>query len=102
MYRASDRVANEQWLAELEEAAASLDLAEATSARGADLFLSSVPEDDRSKRPVLAASLYVATLAEGERRSQQAVADAVGVSRLSVQQRWKELLEDAGLEPPGW
>ena len=31
-----------------------------------------------------------------------AVADAVGVARLTVQQRWKELLREAGLEPPTW
>jgi hypothetical protein len=30
------------------------------------------------------------------------VAEAVGVSRLSVQQRWKDLLEEAGLEAPDW
>ena len=102
MYRASDEVANAEWLAALEGAADRLDLPSETRTRAADLFLSTVPEGERSKRPALAAALYVATLATGEGRSQGDVADAVGVSRLSVQQRWKELMAEAGLEPPSW
>ncbi|MFB6184285.1 MAG: transcription initiation factor IIB family protein [Haloarculaceae archaeon] len=102
MYSARDQVANEQWLAELGEAAEQLGVDARVRSRATDLFLSHVPEDERSKRAVLAASLYVATLAEGDRRSQTAVADAVGVSRLTIQQRWKELLESTGLEPPTW
>jgi transcription initiation factor TFIIIB Brf1 subunit/transcription initiation factor TFIIB len=57
---------------------------------------------DRSKRATVAASLYAGALIAGNRRSQSAVADAVGVSRLTVQNRWKDLLEAAGLEPPKW
>jgi DNA-binding Lrp family transcriptional regulator len=38
----------------------------------------------------------------GEERSQSAVAEAVGVSRLSVQTRWKDLLADAGFDTPTW
>ncbi|RNJ26154.1 cyclin [Halosegnis longus] len=102
MYRASDEVDNEAWLADLERACDRLDLPSETRSRAADLFLSTVPDGDRSKQPALAAALYVATLATGERRSQGEVADAVGVSRLSVQQRWKSLMESAGLEPPSW
>ncbi|MFC7175543.1 transcription initiation factor IIB family protein [Halosegnis marinus] len=102
MYRASDEVANEEWLAALDSAAERLDLPSGTRSRAADLFLSTVPEGERSKRPALAAAVYVATLATGEGRSQGEVADAVGVSRLSVQQRWKGLMEEAGLEPPSW
>ncbi|WP_435194768.1 transcription initiation factor IIB family protein [Natronomonas sp. EA1] len=102
MYRASDEVANEAWLAALDEAADRLDLPAPVRSRAADLFLSTVPEGDRSKKPALAAALYVATLTEGDRRSQGDVADAVGVSRLSVQQRWKDLMREAGLEPPSW
>ncbi|MFT4921878.1 MAG: DNA-binding Lrp family transcriptional regulator, partial [Haloarculaceae archaeon] len=41
-------------------------------------------------------------LAAGQQRSQSEVADAVGVSRLSVQKRWKEALDAAGLDPPDW
>jgi transcription initiation factor TFIIIB Brf1 subunit/transcription initiation factor TFIIB len=102
VYRASDRVENEEWLADLEEAADRLELGTEARSRAADLFLSTVPEHDRSKRVQLAASLYVGSLAAGESRSQGAVADAVGVSRLSVQNSWKDLLGEAGLEPPTW
>lgn len=102
MYRASDEVANAEWLAALEQAADQLALPSETRSRAADLFLSTVPEGERSKRPALAAALYVATLVTGERRSQGDVADAVGVSRLSVQQRWKDLMVEAGLQPPSW
>jgi len=102
VYRASDQVANEEWLAALDEAADRLDLGAEVRSRAADLFLSTVPDEERSKRAVLAAALYVGTLVAGERRSQGEVADAVGVSRLSVQQRWKDLLAETGLEPPDW
>lgn len=102
VYRASDEVDNEEWLGVIDRAAERLDLGVEARSRAADLFLSSVPEEDRSKKAVLAAALYVATLAVGERRSQGDVADAVGVSRLAVQQRWKELMQEAGLEPPSW
>lgn len=102
MYRARDQVANERWLAELEHTAETLDLGTAARERATDLFLSTVPAEDRSKRAVLAASLYAGALIAGDRRSQGAVAEAVGVSRLTVQKRWKPLLEEAGLEPPTW
>ncbi|PSP58211.1 cyclin [Halobacteriales archaeon QH_7_66_36] len=102
MYRASDEVANEEWLAALDDAAERLDLPSETRSRAADLFLSTVPDGERSKRPALAAAVYVATLATGEARSQSDVADALDVSRLSVQQRWKELMTEAGLKPPSW
>lgn len=102
MYRASDEVEHEEWLADLRAAAEDLDLAPAARSRAANLFLSTVPEADRSKRATLAASLYVGALVEGDRRSQTDVADAAGVSRLAVQQRWKELLEATGLDAPDW
>jgi len=102
VYRASDEVANEEWLADLNEAADRLDLDESARSRAADLFLSTVPDTERSKRAALAASLYVGALIAGDRRSQTKVADAVGVSRLAVQQRWKDLLEEAGLDAPDW
>ncbi|MFB6117780.1 transcription initiation factor IIB family protein [Halosegnis sp.] len=102
MYRASDEVENEEWLATLEGGADRLNLPSETRTRAADLFLSTVPEADRSKQPALAAAVYVASLATGEARSQQDVADAFDVSRLSVQGRWKALMREAGLEPPSW
>ena len=102
MYSARDQVENERWLADLDAAGDRLDLGSAARSRAVDLFLSTVPEDERSKPASLAAALYVGALIDGDRRSQGDVADAVGVSRLSVQQNWKDLIEEAGLRKPGW
>jgi transcription initiation factor TFIIIB Brf1 subunit/transcription initiation factor TFIIB len=102
VYRARDHVENEEWLAAIDDAAERLDLAGDTKSRAIDLFLSTLPEDDRSKRATVAASLYASALIAGERRSQSEVAEAVGVSRLTIQQRWKDLMAEAGLEPPQW
>lgn len=102
MYRARDHVENEEWLAAIDEAAERLELGSKAKSRAIDLFLSTVPTEDRSKRATVAASLYAGALIAGDGRSQSAVADAAGVSRLTVQKRWKDLLEEAGLEPPKW
>ncbi len=102
MYRARDHVENEEWLAAIDEAAERLELGSEAKSRAIDLFLSTVPTEDRSKRATVAASLYAGALIAGDGRSQSAVADAAGVSRLTVQKRWKGLLEEAGLEPPKW
>jgi transcription initiation factor TFIIIB Brf1 subunit/transcription initiation factor TFIIB len=102
VYRARDQVANEAWLAELDAAADALGLDPAARERATSLFLSTVPDAERSKRAAVAASLYAGALIAGDRRSQGAVADAVGVARLTVQGRWKGLLAEADLEPPTW
>ena len=102
MYRARDQVENEEWLAAIDDAAERLDLGSDAKSRAVDLFLSTVPEEPRSKRATVAASLYAGSLIAGDRRSQSEVADAVGVARLTVQKRWKNLMAEAGLEPPGW
>ena len=102
MYRARDRVENESWLTELQHAADRLDLGTDARSIAEDLYLSDVPETDRSKRAAVAASLYAGALIAGDQRSQRAVADATGVARLTIQQRWKPLLEDAGMKPPSW
>jgi len=102
VYRASDRVTHAEWLDELERAADDLGLDQTARSRAGDLFLSRVPDEDRSKRATMAASLYVGALVSGERPSQSDVADAAGVSRLTVQQRWKDLLEETGLDAPDW
>jgi transcription initiation factor TFIIIB Brf1 subunit/transcription initiation factor TFIIB len=102
VYRASDQVDNEEYIEELQAAADRLDLGTDPRSRATDVFLSNLPDESRSKRATLAASLYVGALVAGEERSQSAVAEAVGVSRLSVQQNWKELLESVGLDPPDW
>ncbi|GCF12252.1 cyclin [Haloarcula mannanilytica] len=102
MYRASDRIEHDEWLADIEAAADRLDLGTEARSHAVDLFLSTVPDEDRSKQATLAASVYVGALVADEERSQSAVAEATGVSRLTIQQRWKDLLETAGLEAPGW
>lgn len=102
MYRARERIANEEWLAELDGAAEQLDLDPAATERAADLFLSTVPDEERSKRAAVAASLYAGALIAGDRRSQTEIAEAVGVARLTIQQRWRPLLAEAGLDPPTW
>lgn len=102
MYRASDEVEHEAWLGRLERAADRLGLGTEARSRAADLFLSTLPEADRSKRAAMATALYVGALVAGDRRSQGEVAEAADVSRLTVQKRWKDLMEEAGLEPPSW
>jgi hypothetical protein len=102
MYRASDRIEHDEWLSDIEAASDRLDLGTEARSHAVDLFLSTVPAEDRSKQATLAASVYVGALVAGEERSQSAVAEATGVSRLTIQQRWKDLLETAGLEAPGW
>ncbi|WIV65990.1 transcription initiation factor IIB family protein [Natrialbaceae archaeon AArc-T1-2] len=102
MYSAREHVEYADWLEELERAADRLTLSTDARSYAAELFLADVPEADRSKRAALAASLYAGSLVAGDGRTQTAIADAVDVSRLSVQQRWKDRLENAGLEPPGW
>ncbi|WP_049925817.1 cyclin [Halopiger goleimassiliensis] len=102
MHSARDRVAYEPWLEELEDVADRLDLSTEARTCAVDLFLTDVPESDRSKRAVLAASLYAGSLIAGDGRTQGTVAEAAEVSRLSIQSRWKDRLEAAGLEPPKW
>ncbi|MDQ2054057.1 MULTISPECIES: transcription initiation factor IIB family protein [Halobellus] len=102
MYSARDRVANEEWLNRIERGADRLELGSDARSVAADLFLSEAPEEDRSKRAIAAASLYAGALIAGEERSQSRVADAMEVTRLSVQQHWKPVLESAGFQPPSW
>lgn len=102
MHSARERVEQRKWLDELERIADRLDLSTEARTCAADLFLADVPDADRSKCAALAASIYAGSLIAGDGRSQGAVADAADVSRLSIQQRWKDILESAGLEPPRW
>ncbi|AGB37202.1 transcription initiation factor IIB family protein [Natronococcus occultus] len=102
MHSARDRVEYDAWLQELEQAADRLELSSEARSCATELFLLDVPEADRSKRATLAASLYAGSLVASDGRTQGEVASATDVSRLSIQSRWKELLEDAGLEPPRW
>ncbi|MEY7847736.1 transcription initiation factor IIB family protein [Natrarchaeobius sp. A-rgal3] len=102
MHSARDRVEYAAWLETLEGVADRLELSGEARSCATDLFLADVPEEDRSKRAVLAASIYAGSLIAGDGRTQGEVAEAADVSRLSIQSRWKTLLEDAGLEAPRW
>ncbi|WP_135661644.1 transcription initiation factor IIB family protein [Halorhabdus rudnickae] len=102
MYRARDQVENEAYVETIDEIGDALDLSDRARSRATDVFLSNVPNDERSKRAVLAASVYVGSLVAGDRRSQSAVAEAADVSRLTVQQRWKDLVEETGFDAPEW
>jgi len=102
VYSAKDRRDNAEWIEAIEAAAATLELDDESRSVAVDLFLSDVPDAERSKPAAVAASVYAATLIAGDGRTQTDVADAVGVSRISVQQRWRQRLESAGLEPPAW
>lgn len=102
MYLASDQFEHAGWLDDLEAAADTLDLSGETRSHAGDLFLSNVPDNDRSKPAMLGACLYAGALVAGEQPTQSEVADAVGVSRLAVQQRWKPLVESVGLDAPDW
>jgi len=53
------------WLNELEAAADELGLEEQARSRAGDLFLSNVPEEERSKRATMAACLYVGRWSAG-------------------------------------
>jgi len=102
MYRARDRIEHREWLDRLDEAGAELDLSQSVRSTATDLFLSHIPDEERSKPAVAAASLYAAALIDGEQRSQPTVADCFDVSRLCIQSRWKAMLEDAGFRAPEW
>ncbi len=102
MYPARDRIEHEAWLDRIGNGAARLGLGDEARANAVDLFLSDVPENDRSKPAAAAASLYAGALLAGEQRSQSAVAREMDVSRPSVQHRWKARLADAGFDVPDW
>ncbi|APE95026.1 transcription initiation factor IIB family protein [Halodesulfurarchaeum formicicum] len=102
MYRAGTERAEEANLAALEQVADRLELDSQARSAARELYLSQLPAPDRSKPGLRAASLYAGSLIAGDQRSQTAVADAGDVARLTIQQQWRELLRDAGFEPPSW
>jgi len=52
----------------------------------------------RGPRGIAAASLYVAALINGEKRTQREVADVAGVTEVTIRNRYKELLSELDLE----
>ncbi len=45
-----------------------------------------------------AAAIYIASVLEGERRTQRGVADTVGVTEVTIRNRYKEIVEALGIE----
>lgn len=52
----------------------------------------------RGPAGIAAASLYVASLLNNEKRTQREVADVAGITEVTIRNRYKELLEKLGLE----
>ena len=46
---------------------------------------------------VAAAALYIAAVLEGEKRTQREIADAIGVTEVTIRNRFKELVEKLGI-----
>ena len=47
---------------------------------------------------VAAAALYIAAVLQGEKRTQREIADAIGVTEVTIRNRFKELVEKLGIE----
>ncbi|MBI4020302.1 MAG: transcription initiation factor IIB [Candidatus Aenigmarchaeota archaeon] len=47
---------------------------------------------------VAAASLYIAAVLEGEKKAQREVADAIGVTEVTIRNRYKEIVEALGIK----
>lgn len=47
---------------------------------------------------VAAAALYIAAVLDGEKRTQREIADAIGVTEVTIRNRFKELVEALGIE----
>jgi len=60
VHRARDELEHEEWLDVLESAGESLDLDSETRSQAREVFLSAVPDAQRSKHAAVAAALYVA------------------------------------------
>lgn len=52
----------------------------------------------RGPTGIAAAALYVSALVHGEKRTQREVADVAGVTEVTIRNRYKELLDDLGLD----
>jgi transcription initiation factor TFIIB len=52
----------------------------------------------RGPTGIAAAALYVSALVHGEKRTQREVADVAGVTEVTIRNRYKELLEELGLD----
>lgn len=52
----------------------------------------------RSPEGVVAAALYIASLLEGEKRSQKEIADTIGVTEVTIRKGYQDFVEGLGLE----
>ena len=76
--------------------ASSLKLSPETQSRAVEILeMAQKQELTSGKGPtgIAAAALYVATLMNGEKRTQREVADVAGVTEVTIRNRYKELLE---------
>ncbi|AFN03480.1 transcription initiation factor IIB chain b [Pyrococcus furiosus COM1] len=82
-----------------------LELSERVRRRTVDILRRANEEGITSgKNPLslVAAALYIASLLEGERRSQKEIARVTGVSEMTVRNRYKELVMKLGLKSLWW
>jgi len=78
-----------------------LGLSDKVQAKAADILRKAKKHDITSgKGPtgVAAAAIYVACVLAGEKRTQREVADIVGVTEVTIRNRYKELIEKLGIE----
>ncbi len=78
-----------------------LNLNPETTTKAVEILKSALKKEITSgKGPmgIAAAALYVAALLTGQKRTQREVADVAGVTEVTIRNRYKELLEELGLE----
>ena len=102
MHKAKDHVEQSEWISEIDRVAKELNLGARAKSYAVEIYLSDIPEKERSKPAAIATGIYVGSLIAGEERSQQEIAEKMGVARLAIQGRWKETLKTAGFDPPSW
>lgn len=81
--------------------ASALELSAETQSRSVEIIEQAQEMELTSGRGptgIAAASLYVSALLNGEKRTQREVADVAGVTEVTIRNRYKELLEELGLE----
>jgi len=78
-----------------------LNLSEKVQVRGVSILDEAAKHDVVSgKGPigVAAAALYIAAVLEGEKKTQREVADAIGVTEVTIRNRYKEMVEALGIK----
>ena len=78
-----------------------LGLSGIVQAKAREILVIAVDEEITSgKGPtgVAAAALYIAAVLEGEKRTQRDIADVVGVTEVTIRNRYKDLVEKLGIE----